>query len=424
MRTRLPRTRTLLAAALTATLAVPVLAAPAEAAPARRITYTQWSTAAGFGAGRLQGVRVAQGRLRMATPLGRVPYVDPHGGPTKSYDYGLWTSPWASPGYGLTELVPSWDVTTRHDTWVQVSARGRTARGKLSSWDVVARWASGDAGFHRTSTSRQPDDLARVNTDTFRADPGVSFRSWQVQVTLFRRSGTNTTPRVDEIGAMASRLPDVNRVPTSRPGGARGITLNVPRYSQMIHRGEYPQYGNGGEAWCSPTATSMVLGYYHRLPPAAAYSWVNRSYRDRFVDHAARMTYDNRYAGTGNWPFNTAYAATYTGHAFVTRLRSLRDAERFIKVGIPVVASVAFGPGELDGAPIGSTNGHLMVIVGFAKNGDVVVNDPAARRNKGVRRTYDRGQFENAWLPTSGGLAYIIRTDDQRLPERNGAQNW
>jgi hypothetical protein len=89
-------------------------------------------------------------------------------------------------------------------------------------------------------------------------------------------------------------------------------------------------------------------------------------------------------------------------------LRSLRQAERFIARGVPLVASIAFGSGELDGAPISSTNGHLLVIVGFTRSGDVVVNDPAARRNKGVRRTYDRGQFEDAWLPASGGLVYVL----------------
>ncbi len=136
------------------------------------------------------------------------------------------------------------------------------------------------------------------------------------------------------------------------------------------------------------------------------------------------MTYDYGYEGTGNWAFNTAYASTYVRSAFVTRLRSLREAERFIRAGIPVVASVAFGRGELSGAPISSSNGHLMVIVGFTSAGNVVVNDPAAPDNASVRRVYQRGQFENVWLPESGGLVYVLRTAAQDLPERPASYNW
>ena len=40
----------------------------------------------------------------------------------------------------------------------------------------------------------------------------------------------------------------------------------MPSYSQMVHSGHYPQWGGGGEAWCSPTSTSMVLAYYGALP--------------------------------------------------------------------------------------------------------------------------------------------------------------
>jgi len=425
MRPCLPR---VLAAALTTTLTAtivgPLLAGPAEAAPVRRINYHEWSTTGQFDNGRLAGLRVTRGRLRISEPVGRKRYADPHGGRTRTYAFGHWTSPWATPGFGLTELVPSWDATTRGDSWVQVEVRGRSEHGQRSSWDTVARWAPGDDTFHRTSLGEQADDLGRVSVDTWKSNYSIEFTSWQVRATLFRRAGTAGTPVVDTVGAMVSKLPEVDRVPTSRTGMTRALTLNVPRYSQMTHQGDYAKYGGGGEAWCSPTSTSMVLGYYDRLPKPAAYSWVRRAHPDRFVDHAARMTYDYEYDGTGNWPFNTAYAATYTNHAFVTRLRSLREAERFIRAGIPVVASVAFGPGELDGAPISSTNGHLMVIVGFTADGDAVVNDPAAPRNRGVRRTYDRGQFENAWLPTSGGLVYVIRTAKQDLPARHGSKNW
>jgi hypothetical protein len=155
-------------------------------------------------------------------------------------------------------------------------------------------------------------------------------------------------------------------------------------------------------------------------------AWVDPSYADPQVDHAARNVYDYNYDGAGNWPFNTAYAATFGLESFVTRLRSLTEAEQFIKAGIPLVVSVSFKRDELDGAGYG-TNGHLMVIVGFDDNGDVVVNDPAShliKSNGAVRTTYDREQFENTWIPHSGGIAYVIRPAGTPLPDRLAEPNW
>ena len=87
------------------------------------------------------------------------------------------------------------------------------------------------------------------------------------------------------------------------------------------------------------------------------------------------------------------------------------------------MASISFGSGELDGAPISASNGHLLVIVGFTDDGDVVVNDPAAPHQGGVRRTYDRGQFEDAWIPTSGGVVYVIADEAHPLPG-SAPGNW
>src|SRR5690606_38234530 len=152
------------------------------------------------------------------------------------------------------------------------------------------------------------------------------------RLTLLRRTGTTYTPSVDAIGAVTSRLPDKAGA-TSKPGPAAGGTLDVPRFSQMVHRGHYPGWGGAGEAWCSPTSTSMVLAYYGALPRKKAYAWVPAGHTDPWVALAARRTYDHDYDGAGNWPFNTAYAAPLAGKAFVTRLRSLREAERFIVAG-------------------------------------------------------------------------------------------
>lgn len=404
------RVRRLLSSLLVALVLATGLVAPAEAAPARRISYVVWDSGDQLRNGTLAGIEVVQGRLVVGDePAGQRTFAG------REYDTGRWVSPWRTPGYGFTELIASWSATTPGDSFVEVAVRGRTDGGRLSSWDLVARWAAGDRHVRRTSFGAQADDLADVNVDTWRVAAAEGLASWQVRVTLLRGPGS-AGPRVDTVGAMTSRVPDVSDVATSSPGPGSGTVLDVPRYSQMVHSGHYPRWGGGGQAWCSPTSTSMVLGWYDALPPASDYGWVPDDHPAPWVDHAARMTFDRRYDGTGNWPFNTAYAATRTGDAFVTRLRSLREAGLFIEAGIPLVASVSFGSGDLDGAPISSTNGHLLVIVGFTDAGDVVVNDPAARSKRGVRRTYDRGQFEDVWLPTSGGLVYVVTDADHPLP--------
>jgi peptidase C39-like protein len=382
--------RRLTFATLACALLTPLLAAaPAAAAPARQISYLHWD------------VPAAQATL-------------PAGVRSRS-----WTTPWAKPGFALTRLVASWEARTPGDSRVRIQVRGR-AGSVTSSWDTLGVWAQGDRFFKRTTKGEQADDLGSVSVDTWIVPDGVT--SYQLRVTLVRRAGQKASPRIESVGAMASLLPSVSSVKTSHPGVARGVVLDVPAYSQMIHRGHSPEYGAGGEAWCSPTSTSMVLGYYDALPAASAYSWVGAGHADPWVDHVARMTYDYAYEGTGNWPFNTAYAATRVDRALVTRLRSLREAEVLVKAGIPVIASIAFDAGELAGAPITSTAGHLLVIVGFTDDGDVVVNDPAAATDAEVRRTYDRGEFENAWIPTSGGTVYVIADDAHPLPKSAG--NW
>ncbi|HET7388513.1 MAG TPA: C39 family peptidase [Nocardioidaceae bacterium] len=415
---------TALAVASTTALApVAVAAAPAAAAQTRQISHVHWDTGRQLREGHFGGIVLSHGKLRIGDPIGTRSYHQ------RRYEFGRWTSPWARPGFDFTELIPSWEAHTPRGTWIQVDVRAISTHHRHGSWDTIGRWTSGDKGFRRTTQGSQRDDVARVATDTMEAN-GDALTSWRMRITLYRPAGSTRTPAVDDLGAMTSAIPASTSVRTSRPGVARGIVLDVPRYSQMIHSGEYPRYGGGGEAWCSPTSTTMVLAYYDRLPRPSSYSWVNRSYPDRVVDHSARMTYDYGYGGTGNWPFNTAYAADRTGHAFVTRFASLRGVERFIAAGIPVVTSITFGRGQLDGAPISATDGHLVVVVGFTGSGDVVVNDPAARDDSGVRRVYDRGQFEDAWLPRSasgggsGGLAYVIRDGAHPLPARHGNTNW
>jgi hypothetical protein len=97
----------------------------------------------------------------------------------------------------------------------------------------------------------------------------------------------------------------------------------------------------------------------------------------------------------------------------VTRLRSLNEAQPFLEASIPLIASIN---GELPGFLFGKTNGHLLVLRGIDQNGDVITNDPAAKDNSEVRKTYRRGDFERVWLGGSDGIVYVIYPAGKALP--------
>ena len=375
--------------------------------------------------GTTAGLTYSQGALTLASSgLVSAPYTDPYADVngdgvdgSGTYQSGTWTSSVYATHFAFNELVSSWNADTPTGTFVQSEVQPQLDDGHWGKWYVLGRWTSGDSDFHRTSVGGQGDADGFVSIDTFFAKdhPAVSYR---LRLTLSRRAGTTASPTVSRFSAVASNLTNQKNVfPSRTTMTGTAIDLHVPQYSQEIHHGEYPQYDNGGEAWCSPTSTAMVVAYWDQKLPGAGYqptaaetAWVNPAYADPWVDFTARAVYDYHYNGAGNWPFNTAYAASRGLVADVTQLHNLAEAEAFIKAGIPLVASIAFGSNKLTGADIKSTNGHLAVIVGFSGDGtQVLVNDPASPDDASVAHAYDREQFERAWIGASGGIVYVDR---------------
>jgi hypothetical protein len=399
-----------------------------------QISYHRWHSLRDWHAGVSAGtvaIPAARPYLALARSAGTTTYEG------KTWEYASWTSPMQSAG-GASQLVASWNAEAPAGTWLQVELEGTYTNGAHTPNYVLGRWAEGDQDIKRTSVDDQSDQYSSIDVDTFTItdrSAGVLLAGYRLTVTLYRAPGSRSGPRVFEVGAMASNVPDRFTVTPSAGHIAWGTELPVPRYSQNIHQGEYPEYDGGGEAWCSPTSTEMVVEYWGRGPTAEDLAWVDPSYRDPQVDQAARSTYDYAYQGAGNWPFNTAYAATYGLTAIVTRLHSLDEVERFIAAGIPVITSQSSLSTELTGANY-STSGHLFVIVGFTATGDVVVNDPASRDDDAVRNVYRRAEFENVWLRTkryradgsvgsaNGGIVYLISPVGKAWPRVPGSDNW
>ncbi|MFC4021044.1 peptidase C39 family protein [Micromonospora sp. GCM10011542] len=421
----------------------PVVAAPALATATvvhdEQITFHDWAGATDWQSGAAAGTVVTPAGLTLGTPVGTTAYKDPYNKTKRTWAYGTWTSPVTNVGFDASELIASWNADTPAGTWIQVEMQGSYTSGQQTPWYVMSRWASGDGDIKRTSVNKQGDKWSTIWTDTFSindATAGVLLQAYQLRVTLYRDPAQTASPVLRMLGAMSSNVPDRFTVPASTGGIAWGTELAVPRHSQNIHAGHYPEYDGGGQAWCSPTSTTMVIEYWGRQPSAEDTAWVDPTYPDPTVNHAARMVYDYAYEGAGNWPFNTAYAASFPGlEARVTRLHSLDEVERFIAAGIPVVTSQSFLASELDGANYG-TSGHLFVVVGFTADGDVIVNDPATSSNDVVRNVYPREQFEQIWLRTKritasggtasgpGGVVYLIKPTDVAWPQVAGSTNW
>ena len=258
----------------------------------RHVAYQQWGSAAGVRRGRVRGHR---GRQRFTAAEQPDWDVDLHRPVRRryaaAYDVGTWTSPVVTPD----SLHRAGRVLERRHARRHVGAGhgARQGRRRLRPPRSTS-WAGGPRtprAIHRTSVPAQGDTLATVAIDTLIARKGRTLTDWQLTVSLYRKHGTTATPSVSLVGAMASRCPAVKKVPASPFGGAEGTELDVPPLSQEIHRGHYPQYNGGGEAWCSPTSTAMILGYWDRGPTAlgpADRTGSGTRYADPQVDYAAR----------------------------------------------------------------------------------------------------------------------------------------
>lgn len=392
----------------------------------RHVRFQSWESAADFTRGVHHGTMVRGDELVYGDAVGLRAYTDPHGaGARVTYEWAAWVSPEIRPGFAATSLVPSWNASTPQDSWLEVEVRVSLDGVTMSRWYSLGRWAETDTEIHPTSVPGQDDDLATVAVDTLDLAAGRTLLSYQVRISLLRPTGSSATPGVRLLGVMSSAIAG-EQIQVSPGGGGGGTELAVPAYSQQTHRGEYPQWDGGGESWCSPTSTSMLLDFWGRGPAPADYAWVDEAYVDRVVDHAARHVFDHAYAGAGNWSFNVAYAARHGVRAFVTRLRSLTEAEQLVRAGVPLVATVSFSEGQLDGAGY-ATRGHLLTIVGFDESGNVVSHDPASHgtaSNDAVRSVYDRAQFERVWLGSAGGVVYVIHPVDVPLPPSPTESNW
>jgi len=288
----------------------------------------------------------------------------------------------------FTELIVSWNAELPKETGLQVEAQAISGKHSTRFYNLGS-WSEGSAVCPRQSMRGQRDGEGEVRTDTLVLKQPAS--DLQIRFTLFSNK-QGAVPKVKLLGLSFASAPPTKCLSSATPGSAWGRELKVPELSQLSHP--------DGREWCSPTCVAMVLNY-----------WAQTLHRpDLQVDlpAVAHAVHDPNWPGTGNWPFNTAYAGHFAGmKAYVRRFNDLAELEPWIKAEVPIILSISSD--ALHGRPIDRHNGHLVVCAGFTPEGNVIINNPWADFAAGqhVKRIYDRARVISAWA-SSRNTAYVI----------------
>ena len=292
------------------------------------------------------------------------------------------------------QLVVSWNAKVPSGTFLKVEASAISS-GVQTKFYNLGNWSLENKMLPRASVRGQNDADGSVDTDTLVLH-GLADAA-QIRVTL---GGTNGRPPLLKFLGL-SFANTIVATAVRRPNRAAwGKIVSTPERSQHGYPDE--------KGWCSPTSLSMVLSRWAQV--------LQRPEMDLTVPQVAAAVYDNDFEGTGNWPFNTAFAGSFDGmRSYVTRFDEISEVENWIAAGIPVILSARWdwlAPGR----PPDSV-GHLIVCIGFTKDGDVVANDPATRFERGeiVRRIYKRENVIQAWM-NSHNTVYLVYPEGARIP--------
>lgn len=292
------------------------------------------------------------------------------------------------------ELVVSWNAVAPLGCGLKIEARTIRA-DRATAFYTMGLWADDTADQPRTSVNGQKDEDGDVLTDTL----VLNQPAQKVQVRLTWRGVNAADGRLKFLGLSFARRAAADPTGISDRRGW-GRVNSVPELSQLSYE--------GGEVWCSPTSVSMVLGYWAQV--------LKRPELKIDVPEVAAGVFDPGWPGTGNWPFNTAFAGKFPDmRAYVMRCRGISDLESWVASGVPPILSVSSD--VLNGRVRDRVSGHLVVCVGFTDTGEVILNDPGVSLARGqkVRRTVSRERLLKAWAG-SRQTAYLIHPEEYPVP--------
>ncbi len=291
----------------------------------------------------------------------------------------------------FTELILSWNVLRpkegKYSFFVSTKYNNH-----WSNWSKISEWATKS---QKTFSSSKD---SYVYTKHVRVEMQKNKRANGFRIKVQAQNGAS----IKNLKALFVSVSNMNNFVFKKNNFNKKtiIVKGVPKVSQWSvkhHR---------AKDFCSPTSTTMILGYYSRkgLFPGI------RNKLSGYIKKIASKVHDDSYLDIyGAWPLNIAQAFDSSkGRLFcsVERLSGIEHIYEFLKRKIPLAVSVR---GYLKGGFKRYDNGHFIVVVGWDNNRKAFLCiDPAFTSEKKMLRAYNFRDFRKAW-GTSRNLAYVIR---------------
>jgi hypothetical protein len=314
-------------------------------------------------------------RLALHDPRGKYPRI------------GVWTSPEVQTDFPFTELIPSYNPHCPADTGIRYDVRARDLHSQnWSPWFYLGAWGKTYGKEERILTDPAFGDVD-VDTHLLRHHADA----YQVRVSFYA-FGLDEVVN-PELRRLAVCYSGVVEDPAQREALQPHISL-PPDFARDLAV-PFRAQGNAAKPLrpeiCSPTSVSMVMQYLGL---------------DRTTEENALGIYDSENDMFGNWGRAVAWAGENGFDAWLTRFRNWDQVKETLAQGQPIIASIRFKKGECPSFVFPQSAGHLIVIRGVTRDGDLIVNDPARTRGNGA--VYKADELAKAWI-AHGGVGYIIK---------------
>lgn len=283
----------------------------------------------------------------------------------------------------FTQLVFSWnalrDKKGYFSFWVRVHNK---TNGQWGSWHKMVEWGS---GVQRSFVSKGKDNTRYLHV-RLELDGEDHADAFCIKIL------SHDDADLSLIKSFAVALSDYQKFKPELID-KKGLKFSSVRIKSVPKKAQLSLDHIRSNHMCSPTSCSMLTSFL--------------AGNDIDALNFAHKSFDEGLDAYGSWPFNTAHAFELCDQKAwfaPVRLHSFQRLHNQLKQGIPVVVSVR---GMIEGAPKSYDNGHLLVVVGWDSQKQLVIcHDPAFDHADKIVKQYPVKSFLSAW-ERSYRLAYL-----------------